>query len=126
MKIYILGSGGLGGFFGGMMANNGLDVSFIARGDHYDAIKNKGLQVKSVAEGDFSIFPTQLIKTVNEIKDPDLIIIAVKTYSNKTLIPALKDQLLPHTTILTFQNGIESDLQIKKLSGHSKVYPGIA
>jgi 2-dehydropantoate 2-reductase len=55
MRIVIFGTGGVGGFFGGRMAQAGEDVTFIARGEHLRAIKANGLKVDST-EGDFVIF----------------------------------------------------------------------
>lgn len=126
MKIYIIGTGGLGGFFGGMLARNGEDVSFLARGEHYETIKKDGLQIRSVAEGSFTVFPAQVIQSFEELHQPDLIIYAVKTYSNENIAKALHGKLKPETVVLTFQNGIDSDQQIIQYSGHPKVYPGIA
>ncbi len=126
MKIYIIGTGGLGGYFGGMLAKAGQDVTFLARGDHYQAIRENGLKIKSVASGDFTIQPAQLISDLKEMKDPDLILYAVKTYSNEALGAQLKGRFNPNTILLTFQNGIDSDQQIIQYSGHHKVYPGIA
>ena len=47
MKIYIIGSGGLGGYFGGMLAKHGSDVTFLARGAHLTALKEEGLLINS-------------------------------------------------------------------------------
>lgn len=126
MKIYIIGAGGLGGYFGGMLARHGLDVTFLARGDHFQAIQENGLKIKSIASGEFTIKPAQIISDLKEIKKPDLILYAVKTYSNEALGTALRGLLDPDTILLTFQNGIDSDQQIIRNSGHQKVYPGIA
>ena len=58
MKIAVFGAGGVGGYLGGLLAQNYHNVTFIARGEHLEAIKTRGLQVKSV-HGDFCIQPTQ-------------------------------------------------------------------
>jgi len=125
MKIYIVGSGGVGGYFGGLLAKADKDVTFVARGEHYQAIKNNGLTVKSVA-GDFEIKPAQVIGNISEIVNPDLVIFTVKTYDTdnvaKELAPVVKD----NTVIITFQNGIDNDNQIKKQIKNAQVYPGVA
>jgi len=56
MNIVVIGIGGVGGYFGGKLAQAGFNVTFIARGKHLDAIKNQGLQVKSI-KGDFTVYP---------------------------------------------------------------------
>jgi 2-dehydropantoate 2-reductase len=57
MKIAIVGTGGVGGYYGGLLAQTGHDVTFIARGEHLQAIRSSGLQVKSKF-GDFDKAPT--------------------------------------------------------------------
>ncbi|MGC8856654.1 MAG: ketopantoate reductase family protein [Anaerolineae bacterium] len=62
MKILIMGSGGVGAYYGGLLAKNGHDVTFVARGAHLQAIRQNGLQVNSI-HGDFTIFPAQVTDT---------------------------------------------------------------
>ena len=57
MKFAILGSGAVGGYFGARLARAGQDVTFIARGAHLEAIRAKGLEVKSAKLGDFTCGP---------------------------------------------------------------------
>ena len=63
MKIAVMGTGGVGGYYGGLLAQQGHDVTFIARGAHLKAIQERGLQVKSV-HGDFHIFPTKATRLI--------------------------------------------------------------
>jgi 2-dehydropantoate 2-reductase len=125
MKIYILGSGGIGGYFGSLLAKAGLDVTFIARGDNFKAIKDNGLIVKSVIEN-FEIKPAKVIEHISEIVEPDLIIYSVKTYDTENVAKELSRVANRGTVILTFQNGVDNDFQIKKFLPHSQVYPGVA
>lgn len=90
MKYLILGTGGIGGSLGGFLLNKGLDVSFIARGKHLEAIKEKGLRLNSYLIGDKN-FKDVKIYTENEYTDtPDVIFVTVKSYSTKEIIPFLK------------------------------------
>lgn len=125
MKIYVVGSGGVGGYFGGLLAKAGNDVTFVARGEHYQAIKENGLTVKSVAGG-FEIKPTQVIESVSEIVNPDLIIFTVKTYDTDSTAKELASVVNEDTVIITFQNGVDNDNQIKKYVKNAQVYPGVA
>ena len=125
MKIYIIGSGGVGGYFGGKLAKAGNDVTFLARGDHFDAIKANGLTVKNTDE-DFIIKPAKVIKDVSEISNPDLILFTVKTYDTESISKELVKYVNENTVIITFQNGIDNDLKIKDLIKNAQVYPGIA
>lgn len=90
MKYLILGTGGIGGSLGGVLLNKGLDVSFIARGKHLEAIKEKGLRLNSYLIGDKN-FQDVKIYTENEYTDtPDVIFVTVKGYSTKEIILFLK------------------------------------
>jgi len=78
MKIAIVGTGGLGGYYGGLLARAGHEVTFLARGSHLDALRQKGLQVKSV-HGDFSVVPAAATDRPEEIGPVGLVLVCVKT-----------------------------------------------
>lgn len=125
MKIYIVGSGGVGGYFGGLLAKTGNDVTFVAREEHYQAIKSNGLIVKSVV-GDFEVKPAQVAESISEIVNPDLIVFAVKTYDTDGVAKELASVVDENAVIITFQNGVDNDSQIKKHIKNAHVYPGVA
>lgn len=125
MKIYIVGTGGVGGYFGGLLAKGGLDVTFLARGENYEALKENGLIVKSVA-GDFTVKPAQVIEKIAEITNPDLVIFSVKTYDTESIAKELTSVVNENTVILTFQNGVNNDNEIKKIIKNAQVYTGVA
>ena len=68
MNIVVIGAGGVGGYFGGKLANAGFNVTYYARGSHLEAIKNKGLQVNSIL-GDFTVF-ANATDNLSDIKNP--------------------------------------------------------
>lgn len=125
MKIYIVGSGGIGGYFGGLLAKSSLDVTFVARGENYKALKENGLTVKSVA-GDFTVKPAQAIEKISEITNPDLVIFSVKTYDTESVARELASVVNKNTIILTFQNGVNNDNEIKNFITNTQVYAGVA
>ncbi len=125
MKIYIVGSGGVGGYFGGMMAQAGLDVTFLARGEHFKALKNEGLTVETT-EGGFKVRNPKVIDSINEIHKPDFIFFAVKTYSTEEVAKELDRVVNDKTTIITFQNGVINDEIIQKYIKKGEIYPGLA
>ena len=55
MKILVMGAGAVGGYFGGVLSRSGADVTFVARGEHLEAIRQRGLRIESVSSGDFTI-----------------------------------------------------------------------
>jgi 2-dehydropantoate 2-reductase len=113
MKIAILGTGGVGGYFGGKLAKAGYEVTFLARGAHLDAIRKNGLQIKS-SSGDFSIHPVRITDRIAEIGTVDLIILGVKAWQVKEMAREMKRILTSHTTVLPLQNGV---LAMDELAG---------
>jgi 2-dehydropantoate 2-reductase len=105
MKIVVVGTGGVGGYFGGRLANAGHDVTFIARGEHLKAIHEKGLTVKSI-KGDFTLDKVKVTDNLNNVGKADLIILALKAWQIKPLIGDISNLLKNDTIILPLQNGI--------------------
>ena len=77
MRILIFGTGGVGGYYGGRLAQAGEDVTFIARGEHLRAIRTTGLRV-DCPTGDFVVFPAKATDQVTEVGEVELVIVAVK------------------------------------------------
>jgi 2-dehydropantoate 2-reductase len=125
MRIAVVGTGGIGGYFGGLLAKGGNEVTFVARGENYEAIKKVGLQIFSVP-GNFLVKPYNVVKQIPEIKDPELVLFTVKTYDTENAATELKPVVSENTTILTLQNGIDNDFQIKKFIPQVNVFPGVA
>ena len=78
MRIVVMGSGGLGGYFGGLLARSGADVRFVARGVHLQALQERGLTVRSV-NGDFTV-PVQASADLRGCPPADVVLFCVKTY----------------------------------------------
>ena len=123
MKIMIMGTGGTGAYYGGLLAQQGNDVTFIARGAHLDAIRANGLQVKSIF-GDFTITPAQATDHPSEIRSVDLILFCTKTYSTDEAVEAIKPVVESKTAVLSLQNGIDAVDQIGKGVGLDHVIGG--
>ncbi len=125
MKILIAGTGGVGGFYGCLLAKYGHDVTFVARGNHYKEIKQSGLHVKSLV-ADFAIKPAQVISSISEAAAPDLILLCVKSYDNEKVGKDLSYIVQKNTIIISLQNGIDNDEIIQKHLNIGIVVPGIA
>lgn len=106
MKIAIMGTGGVGGYYGGLLALQEHAVTFIARGAHLRAIQEKGLQVHSV-HGDFHVFPAKATDNPVEIGPVDLILFCTKTYASDEAAWQVKPIIKPETTVMSLQNGID-------------------
>jgi len=113
MNIVVIGAGGIGGYFGGRIANAGYNVTFVARGKHLEAIRKNGLQVKST-KGDFIVHPNAT-DTINDIENPDLIILGVKSWQVEEIAKQIKPIVTNTTMVLPLQNGADN---VDKLLAH--------
>jgi 2-dehydropantoate 2-reductase len=124
MKILIMGTGGVGGYYGGLLAKQGNDVTFIARGAHLQAIQENGLKVKSV-HGDFDIFPANAVRDAREAGEVDLVLFCVKTYHTDEAAQAIQPIIGPQTTVMSLQNGIDAVERIGKVIGSEHLIGGV-
>ncbi|HEX4914758.1 MAG TPA: 2-dehydropantoate 2-reductase [Vicinamibacterales bacterium] len=123
MRIAILGSGAVGGYFGAKLARSGQDVTFIARGAHLEAIRARGLEIRSAKLGDFTVASAAESDTAR-IGHVDLVIVAVKAYDNGTALPMLKPMIGDTTAVLTLQNGVDSVDEVAAVAGERHVLGG--
>jgi 2-dehydropantoate 2-reductase len=124
MNVLVVGVGGIGGYFGGKLAKSGVNVTFFARGEHKEAIINKGLQVKSI-NGDFIVFP-EVIDNVRDIKKyPDLIILGVKSWQVKAVAELLIPFVGPNTLVLPLQNGADNTDQLISVLHQKNIIAGL-
>jgi 2-dehydropantoate 2-reductase len=116
MRIAVMGTGGTGGYFGGLLARAGEDVTLIARGDHLEAIRKNGLAIKSVLSGDFSI-SAKATDNTDDIGPVDFVLFCVKAYDNAAAADQIRPLIEPETVVLSVQNGIENEQQIGEVIG---------
>ena len=124
MKIAVMGSGGVGGYFGGLLARSGEDVTFIARGAHLDAIRSKGLRVVSDLSGEF-VVNSPATDDAREAGIQELILYAVKMYQNAEAISFIEPMVGPETVILTLQNGLDNGDLLADAFGRDRVMVGM-
>lgn len=124
MRIAVFGTGGVGGYFGGRLAQAGNDVTFIARGEHLRAIKASGLRVDSVA-GDFVVFPAKVTDDVGEVGEVDLVVVGVKAWQVPDAAVTMKPLVGPGTTVLPLQNGVDAVAQLVDQLGSENVIGGL-
>jgi len=123
MNIVIVGAGGIGGYFGARLAEAGLDVTFIARGKHLEKIKQKGLELKSI-DGNYTVFPAKATDNIIEIENPDLIILAVKSWQVKEVAQQIKPVLTKNTIILPLQNGVDNIEKLATIIDKNQILAG--
>ena len=116
-KIAIIGVGGIGGYFGGMLANSGLNVSFIARGETLKSLKKNGLKIESV-NGNINLRYVKVTNDANTLGSQDLILICVKAHQITDIFDLIKPLIGEDTIILPLQNGIDAPSQLAREFGN--------
>lgn len=124
MRIAIMGTGGVGGYYGGLLARAGHEVAFIARGDHLRAIKANGLKVRSI-HGDFEIHSARATDDPAEVGPVGLTIFTVKTYDTEAAAELMRPLVGEQTVILPLQNGVESAARLRRTFGPQAVIGGL-
>jgi 2-dehydropantoate 2-reductase len=104
MNIAVIGTGGVGGYFGGKLAQAGHNVTFLARGKHLETMLANGLTVKSI-KGDFEINPIKATDQIEEIPVADLIVLGLKAWQIKEMAPKLKSILHSGSLVLPSKTG---------------------
>lgn len=112
----IMGTGGVGGYFGGLLAQQGNNVTFITRGAHLEAIQKKGLQVKSIF-GDFTVSPAKATDDPSRVGAVDLILFCTKTYSTDEAAKSIQSAVGSQTAVLSLQNGVDAVERIGAVVG---------
>ena len=107
MRIAVLGSGGVGGYFGGRLAAAGADVTFLARGAHLEAMRTRGLRIES-PKGSVHIQKTKAAGDPTEVGPVDIVFFTVKLYDTETAVTMLPPLIGPDTAVIPFQNGVDS------------------
>lgn len=124
MKYAIIGTGAIGGYYGGKLANAGFDVHFLLHSD-YDYVRQHGIQVNS-CNGDFHLDAPNIYNNVEEMPKVDVVIVALKSTNNHLLRQLLAPLLNPGTLVLMIQNGIGIEPDVEKLFPDAWLAAGLA
>ena len=125
MRIAIMGSGGVGGYFGARLAQGGADVHFVARGTHLAAMRERGLAIEGGPQ------PVHLPK-VNVTDDPktigpvDAVMFCVKLWDTESAARQLLPLMQPATAVISFQNGVQKDDMLRPIVGKEALVGGVA
>jgi 2-dehydropantoate 2-reductase len=123
MRVVVIGAGGIGGLYGGLLARAGHTVGFLARGKHLDAIRERGLEVRSADFGTFVVHAPASADPA-DLGQADLVLFAVKTYDLDDAAHVAKKLLAPDASLLTFQNGLDAPDQVAAIVGEQHVLLG--
>ena len=125
IRFAVMGSGGVGGYFGARLTEAGADVTFIARGEHLAAIRRDGLKVFS-PRGDMHIQPAKAADDPAQVGPVDVVLFAVKLYDVESAGAAIAPMVSGDTVVLSLQNGVDAEERLVPVLGSGPVMGGTA
>ena len=125
MRVLVYGAGGVGGFFGGLLARAGEDVRFVARGPHFEALHQSGLSIRSALLGDIVVPRVSVFRSAVEAGRADVVLVCVKTHQTAEILDDLAAVVDLDTVVIPLQNGVEGDEQLAARLGSDRVIPSV-
>ena len=126
MRIAVFGTGAVGGYFGGRLAQAGEEVVFIARGEQLRALRDHGLRVDShVCKGDFVVRPVWATDDPAQVGVVDVVLVGVKAWQVKEAAQAMRPLVGPETFVVPLQNGVEAPSKLAAVLGAEHVLGGL-
>ncbi len=124
-RILVVGTGAIGGFYGGKLAQAGASVSTLCRAD-YEFVKSKGITVTSTL-GDFHFTPEKVIRDLGEYgPPPDYILVGLKVLPEIDTVEIIKEVVGPETAIVLLQNGVEIEEPVARAFPDNEIISGLA
>ena len=124
MRFAVVGAGGVGGYFGGRLAQGGADVAFIARGATLEALRSGGLRVDSI-HGDFALDRVVATDNASDVGTVDVVLVAVKAWQIREAAPGLAPLIGPATAVIPLENGLEAPDLLAVTLGRDHVLGGL-
>ena len=124
MRIAVFGTGGVGGYFGGRLAQTGADVVFIARGKYLETMRRQGLKIDSI-KGDFAVHPIQATDDPEKIGSVDVVLVGVKAWQVMEAAQAMRPLVGTETCVVPLLNGVEAPTQLAEILGTEHVLGGL-
>ena len=125
MRISIMGTGGVGGYFGARLSAAGYDVNFVARGRHLEALRANGLTLKS-ANGDLHLPSISVTDDPSNVGPVDYVLFTVKRFDTEPAAEMCKAMIGPETTVINVQNGMDAKDTLRGILDGDKVMDGAA
>lgn len=125
-KILIVGTGAIGGFYGGLLAKAGADVSVVCRSD-YELVKRQGYRVDSCDLGSWQFLPAQVLRHSREYQgSADYLILCSKVAADVDRVALIRDAVSVNTVIVFIQNGVEIELELQQAFPNNELISGLA
>ena len=125
MRILIVGTGGVGGYFGAKLARAGISVTFLARGAHLDAIRRDGLTVRSAVEGESRV-AVDAVADAGSLAVVDVALLCVKSFDTEAAVEAIRPAVGSDTAVLSLQNGVDNEAKVDAILGRGHAMGGAA
>jgi 2-dehydropantoate 2-reductase len=125
MRIVVAGTGGVGGYFGAKLARAGEAVTFLARGPQVEAIRARGLTIRSRIEGDFTV-PVEAVADLHAEPLADVVLLCVKSFDTEATVEQLRPVVGQETAVLSLQNGVDNEEKIDARLGPGHAVGGAA
>lgn len=124
MRIAVMGTGGVGGYFGARLAEAGHDVTFVARGHQLAALREGGLRVESPL-GNLHIRSVKVTDAPSEINGADLVLFGVKLWDTADAAESIKPLMAAQTAVVSFQNSVVKDDILRQVLGAEHIIGGV-
>jgi 2-dehydropantoate 2-reductase len=124
MRIAVMGTGGVGGYFGARLARGGHDVAFVARGGQLEALRTGGLRVESPL-GDLHLPDVTATDDPATLEPVDLVLFSVKLWDTEDAAERIRPLLGEETAVVSFQNGVVKDDILRRVLGPRHVLGGV-
>lgn len=124
MRVAVVGAGGVGGYFGGRLAQGGIDTTFIARGATLEALRTRGLRVESI-KGDFALPRVNATDDAASAGPVDAVLLTVKAWQIPEAAASIKSMLNAQTAVIPLENGMEGPSQVATVLGREHALGGL-
>ena len=125
MRIAVIGAGGIGAIYGASLAKAGADVTFVARGAHLAAMRERGLKIEG-DRGEMHISPAQATDDPSDIGPVDIVLFCVKLWDVESAGAAIRPIIGPKTAVIPLQNGVDAHERLIPVLGREAVMGGTA
>ena len=124
MRVAVMGTGAIGGYIGARLWGVGATVTFVARGPHLAAIRERGLRILSPL-GDVHVDPASATDDPGEVGDVDVVLLGTKLYDVEAAAAAISPMLGRRTAVVCLQNGVDAPEIVARLHGRERVVGGV-
>jgi len=125
VNIVVVGAGGVGGYFGARLARSGARVTFVARGPHLEAIRERGITIRSSVAPEFTVGAPGVEELAGHPL-ADAVLFCVKSYDTESAAETIRPVVGPDTAVLSLQNGVDNEEKIDAALGPDHAVGGVA